>query len=529
VRRQWNGFNIELTELPDELISSSLTEPAKHMPASPSVATEEGVEGCPARTLLCGIALAIVLVTIALHFGLVDIGQWAYDEYSLISSYRDNGWISFSTRLLHWSPRPVSEILIGIYACLVNWTHRPLIGAFLGFLWLTLISAPLIAFVQVPNKLRANSRRSVMFLTLFGFGLLALFLVEHNLGSLFYSPVISAAYLTTLSAITLCFFQLAFSLTERQRGRVTTALALLAAAASSETGAFFAIVFGSLSLIFMSAEILCGLCQKLEKILWFLVPVFVGTGMFYLIISNRLQTQQALFATAEYHNVVISLKTAVGQLTKECLASGQRLSDRGILFGLLLKGSFFFAARYCWLSSEMKVARKQILIVLALSLIGTTYFSVAATYYGYGGLTNGWHQELRQCLIMLFVATVALLSCHYHARNISARRCEWIGSIAFCITLSLVIPARARGLIHDYKNYSVCIESRTKSWKSGLSNSNTMIWWSPPRGQVADTFLFAPGVYNSESKAPGVVDIMHFFHKDHLEIRPWTEVAETDN
>ena len=113
MRRQWNGFNIALTELPHELISSSLTEPAKNMPASPSAATEEGVKGFPARTLLCGIALAIVLVTIALHFGLVDIGQWAYDELSLISSYRDNGWISFSTRLLHWSPRPVSEILIG--------------------------------------------------------------------------------------------------------------------------------------------------------------------------------------------------------------------------------------------------------------------------------------------------------------------------------------------------------------------------------------------------------------------------------
>ena len=499
------------------------------MPASPSAATEEGVQGFPARTLLCGIALAIVLVTIALHFGLVDIGQWAYDEFSILSSYRDNGWVAFSTRLLHWSPRPVSEILIGIYGWLVNWTHRPLIGAFLAFLWLTLISAPLIAFVQVPRDLRAISRRSVMFLALFGFGLVALFLVEHNLGSLFYSPVISAAYLTTLGAITLCFFQLAFSLTERQGGRLITALALVAAAASSETGAFFAIVFGLLSLIFMSAEMLCGSWHNQNKIIWFLVPVLVGTGMFYFIISNRLQTQQALFATAEYHNVVISLKTAVAQLTKEYLTSGQRLSDRGIFFGLLLKGCFFFAARYCWLSSGMKVARKQILIVLALSLIGTTYFSVAATYYGYGGLTNGWHQELRQCLIMLFVATVALLSCHYHARNISAQRCEWIGSIAFCIALSLVIPTRARGLIHDYKNYSVCIESRTKSWKSGLSNSNTMIWWSPPRGQVADTFLFAPGVYNSKSKAAGVVDIMHFFHKDHLEIRPWAEVAETDN
>jgi branched-subunit amino acid ABC-type transport system permease component len=81
------------------------------MTASPSASTEEGVKDIFARTLLCGIVLAIVLVTIALHFGLVNIGQWAYDEFAIISSYTVNAWITFSTRLLHWSPRPVSEIL----------------------------------------------------------------------------------------------------------------------------------------------------------------------------------------------------------------------------------------------------------------------------------------------------------------------------------------------------------------------------------------------------------------------------------
>jgi len=271
----------------------------------------------------------------------------------------------------------------------------------------------------------------------------------------------------------------------------------------------------------MSAEKSCGSWHK-WNMLWYLVPALVGTGMFYLIISNRVRTQEALFATAEYHNVVISLKTAVGQLVKEYLIAGQRLSYRGIFLSLLLKAWFFVGVRYCWLSGGIKVARRDMLIVLALSIIGTTYFSVAASYYGYGGLTNFWHQGLRQCLIILFVATVALLSCYYHAPNMSVRRCEWIGSIAFCITLIVVAPARVRGLIHDYKNYSVCIESRNKSWRSGLSDGDTMIWFSPPRGRVADTFLFAPGVYNSESKAPGVLDIMHFFHKEHLEIRPWT-------
>jgi hypothetical protein len=75
-----------------------------------------------ARKLLCWIAL----VTIAVHLGLVDIGQWAYDEFAIISAYRDNGLLALSTRLFHWSPLPISEILIWIYGCLVNWTHTGL-------------------------------------------------------------------------------------------------------------------------------------------------------------------------------------------------------------------------------------------------------------------------------------------------------------------------------------------------------------------------------------------------------------------
>jgi hypothetical protein len=71
--------------------------------------------------------------------------------------------------------------------------------------------------------------------------------------------------------------------------------------------------------------------------LWYLVPALVGTGIFYLIISHRIRTQEALFATAEYYNVVISLKTAVGQLIKEYLIAGQRLSNRGIFRAYCLK------------------------------------------------------------------------------------------------------------------------------------------------------------------------------------------------
>ena len=454
---------------------------------------------------------------IALHFGLVNLGQWSNDEFSLISSYRDRGWGSFSDRLFRWSPRPISEGLIWAYACLVNWTHKPLIGVFLGSLWIILLSAPLISFLQIRNNFSADTRRPLLFLSLFTFELVALFLLGHSPGTLFFWPVGAAAYLTTLSSITLCFFQVAFNLTTNHEGRVITGVSLILSAGSSETGAFFVVAFGCLSLI---GVLWGGLHQR--KLLWCLFPTLIAMGVFGLLIQNRARNQEAIFPTAEYHNLSLSAKAALGQTLKEYVVSGQRVSTRGLILGLLLRVCFFLGVRYCWLCSGLKAPRRAVLFVFAASVIATTYFSVTAAFYGYGGLTNPWHQELRQCLIMLVIATAGLLSCHYHMRILNIRRLEWLGAMFVFITLLIVVPPRVGPLIHDYRNYSVCIVTRETSWSSGLSDGNTMIWFTPPKGRVASTFVFLPGTYTADSKEHNDVPYMlPFFHKKRLEIRPY--------
>ena len=100
-------------------------------------------------------------------------------------------------------------------------------------------------------------------------------------------------------------------------------------------------------------------------------------------------------------------------------------------------------------------------------------------------------------------------------------RWEWLGGIFAVGMLSMVVPGRFRALVHDYKNYAVCIENRNKSWNSGLSDGNTMTWFSPPRGQVAQTLTFVPGIYYSNAKDNSYVHINQFFEKERLEIRPY--------
>jgi hypothetical protein len=336
---------------------------------------------------------------------------------------------------------------------------------------------------------------------------------------MFYWPIGAAAYVTTLGAITLCFFQLAFRLTDYPLGRVITSLSLIFAAGSSETGAFFALAFSLLSFTCVSIEAFRGSTFQ-RRFLWHLIPAVVAIGVFGLLMQNRVR-REGVIPTVEYHNVYLSLKAALGQTLKECLVAGQRLSTRSVLLGLPLRVCIFLGIRYCWLASGIKTPRRQVLIVFALSTIATIYFSVAASYYGFGVLINDRHHELRQCLIILLIASVVLLSCHYCAPICEVRRCEWLGAIFILISLLFVVPRRLSALVHDYRNYSVCIENRIDSWNSGLSEGSTMIWLSSPQGQVANQNTILAGMYNLKSNyPPDVVPIMHFFRKEHLEIRP---------
>ena len=200
----------------------------------------------------------------------------------------------FFDRLMRWSPRPISEVLIWIYAGLVNLTDKPFIGMFLGWLWLMLLLTPLVAFWQLRMTVSEDWRRPSPYFSIFAYQLIALFLLEHSPGELFYWPVGAAAYLTTLTAITLCFFQLACSLTERHGGRIITCLSLVIAAGSSETGAFFALVFGCFSLIGVSFDKITGAVFQ-RKILWCLIPGLFGISVFWLLLHTRTKPRRHCF------------------------------------------------------------------------------------------------------------------------------------------------------------------------------------------------------------------------------------------
>ena len=162
------------------------------------------------------------------------------------------------------------------------------------------------------------------------------------------------------------------------------------------------------------------------------------------------------------------------------------------------------------------------MVVLAIALAATMYFSVAACYYGFGGPSNDRHHELRQCLIILFVAAAATLSCSFHGTVCDLSKLEWLAAIFVFVTIVLAVPPRISALEHDYRNYFACIENRRRSWNSGLSDGDAMIWFFPPQGRVANTYINRPGTYNVKSTSSEyAMDMLQFFKKESLEIRPY--------
>ena len=82
---------------------------------------------------LCATVLSLLLLA---HAGLIVAGQWQGDEWFNFSLFRSEGTGFLLHRVLTWSPRPVSEGLVFLYARAVDALHRPLVTPVLGLLFL---------------------------------------------------------------------------------------------------------------------------------------------------------------------------------------------------------------------------------------------------------------------------------------------------------------------------------------------------------------------------------------------------------
>jgi hypothetical protein len=64
------------------------------------------------------LAAVVSLVTVVAFAGLIPLGHWQ-DEYFTLYHFHESGFAYFGERLLHWSPRPLSEFFAYLYGLAV--------------------------------------------------------------------------------------------------------------------------------------------------------------------------------------------------------------------------------------------------------------------------------------------------------------------------------------------------------------------------------------------------------------------------
>jgi hypothetical protein len=151
---------------------------------------------------ICILSVCIFLVIFALFVGLTPLGQWE-DEYSSFASLTNSSFFAWNAALIHWIPRPVSNLALGIYGFAVVSTQHPLVASVLLTLWIGLFACVTLSPFFFFRKYGWGDRGLLFSL---GLALMSVFLLGHPISDAFYWPQAALAYLPTLGSISIIFW-----------------------------------------------------------------------------------------------------------------------------------------------------------------------------------------------------------------------------------------------------------------------------------------------------------------------------------
>src|SRR4051812_30281131 len=240
-----------------------------HQPP-PSRGTVGTAPGDGAGRLLTYAGTAVMVAIVAAHFGLLNRGAWGGDEYTTFSAYRAGGLHYGWFRFWSWSPRPVSELLYGLYAEAVLLSRRPLIIPLFFFGWVAFLAC---AIPTLLHRQRDGFRSHVLGTT----ALLAFIVLGQHVFWVLYWPIAILAYMPVFGA---ALYLLLSLLNENSRPQfegagIVTTLVLVAAAWSSKSGTLVVLVFSGMALAYQFIRNLTG-TARLRIVARWLPPIAAG-------------------------------------------------------------------------------------------------------------------------------------------------------------------------------------------------------------------------------------------------------------
>ncbi|MBV9758751.1 MAG: hypothetical protein JO047_17035 [Alphaproteobacteria bacterium] len=458
--------------------------------------------------------LAAAAAALALYAGLIGSGHWYGDEFYLVALYRDNGLAALAHHIVGWSPRPVSEPLLFLYARLVAAMGRPLIRGVLGWLWLAFLLGS-VATVQWR-------KRGIAWRVAAGLSLLAMMIVSRDPSQVFFWPVGAVAYLTAIAALTLALFLLADGRASSRRGNWLLTAALVAAAWCCEFGAIFGVCYGTAWLLddmlarrkgggrdaFAAGAVVLVLASLL-------VLGLLATHRARVL--NEMPDASALLLHHPLRSAIAALAALPLDLGSESGNAVWSAASWGDLArGILIRAAFVFGFANCWAFYRAKWRPDRRLVLFFAAGVATAWLALAASFYQFGDLCCSRGAAFRNALFLLGLAGIATIV----AREVLpwGRAARAIAGSALIVSiLAVSLAPQLPGLARDYAARDTIRAITAANWASGRGAGPAMTFRQYPQQTIQVSYLYPPGTYRLDGNTPGYASvIMGFFHKQLL-------------
>ncbi len=458
-----------------------------------------------ARYLAIPGATTALLLMIACYASLLPLGKWHPDEFLQFHEQRVAGWHATADRILGWSPRPVSELVLFGYGTAVNLLGRPLSLPFLAAIWSVLLLGLYFA--------ARSTRREP---ALIAASLVAAFLLLAKPGEMFYWPAGAAAYLLGITALgSAC-------LMKRDHPSRSWALGgvLVVAAWCAELGAMVVAIDAGLLLVAH------GIARGQVRLRWFVWASAAASVAFVAMVT-------ALHRVGSNVDVLRHGSPTIGRLGASLVVSGP--DDLRELAAIRLGGGWNVAAGlavklllFLGFRPGMTETRLGPTVLEALlrgtALLLASYGSIVLAYRQFGDDCCERHETFRTCLGVLAVYSFAQAWPSMMAQRTRA--------LLLTVPLLIVFCWRLPDLLHDRALIASTIATRDALWASGRSPGPAMVWRNAPVPMLANgAWKFDPGIYRRRSDAElGGLDwrylsVMLFFGKTVMTVEPAPAIA----
>jgi hypothetical protein len=453
------------------------------------------------KKLLPVVCVALGAV-VAVYAGLLVRSRWQADEYLDFALLREGGAGFMLDRLLHWGPRPWSELLLWAYGTAVNHVRRPLAGSAEAVLWAGWL------LLTVGPAWRGQAGEARLRRVALGLGLAAVFLLGSGVAEVFYWPAGSVAYLPTLAAAAALLWCLADGIEGR---RIPACAALVLAAGSSEVGVFLTLAFAACAVVRAGRR---GIGH-----LWWIAPgVLLAGCLVVLLLRGRVGTIEIASTGPYVHHAGASLLAACRMFTMEMLGLGDASpGGPGLAKGLGVKALVFLAAWLMWPATR-RAAAGNLLPALAAALILAAFATVATALYQFGLLCCERHETMRACFVLLAAATAGV----WCAQRLPPRDLGALAPLPMLIAVGALFAVRAPALVEAYRLIPAAETARAQTWRSGQqAGTGSMTMVLMPGGRLIPTGdAETPGSYVLDANTTWYVrGVLQYFGKTRLEVR----------